>query len=261
MIKITQKEKCCGCRACMQKCPQKCITMKEDEEGFTYPVIDKSRCINCGLCEKVCPIIRDDLYEITKPVTNIKFYAAYNKNDIILKDSSSGGIFWLLVEYVMENQGVVYGAAYEDLYAVKHFRAETLEEAKKFRKSKYLPSDTNHTYEMAEKDLKEGRKVLYSGTPCQISGLYAFLGKNYENLYTCDVVCHGVPSMKVFREYIKSIEKMKKDKVSAICFRDKIHGWGPNHITLTMKSGKNITTKSVENTFHLRIFKKFVFET
>lgn len=251
MIKIENKIQCCGCQACVNICPKKCIKMKLDKEGFEYPVVDEEKCIHCGLCEKVCHMHGDEIYEMNEPVKQLEFYAAYNKDIETMKKSSSGGIFWLLVQKIIEKKGIVYGAIQDSLYEVKHIRADNLEKAQKMRKSKYLQSHINDTYQMVKEDLRKGKYVLFSGTPCQIAGLYSFLGENQKKLYTCDVVCHGVPSIKVFKQYIECTEKKKKVKVKDICFRDKIHGWGPNYVSLKLENGKKISNVSIENTFQL----------
>ena len=160
-IVIDDKSKCCGCGACLQKCPKNAITLENDQEGFWYPHIDIEKCVDCGLCIKVCHLLKDNY---NPNDTNTKAsYCAYNKSDEILKDSSSGGIFWLLVEYALSKGGVVYGAV-ADGFNVFHKRGETVEECAAFRKSKYLQSDTKNTYVEAQTDLKTGRLVLYSGT-------------------------------------------------------------------------------------------------
>lgn len=249
MLEIKNKADCCGCEACKNICPQKCITMKEDEEGFRYPIIDKEKCINCNLCEKVCPLKKEiqnkDLLKKTE------FLAAYNKDDEILKKSSSGGIFWLLAEWIFENNGIVYGVIQEDTYNVKFSRAENKNEAEKIRGSKYLQAEVNDIYSLVKADLENSKLVLFSGTPCQVAALYKFLNKEYSNLYTVDVVCHGVPSNAVYRKYIEFMEKQNNKKVTNIKWRDKVNGWGPNRITLYFDDNTTKTTISRENPFQI----------
>lgn len=248
MIEILKKTECCGCEACINICPKECISMKYDNEGFTYPKVNEKYCIDCGLCEKVCHLKPN--YKIQKDfLTNMQFYAAFNKDREITKTSSSGGVFWLLVEYVIKNKGVVYGVEQNSTFSVRHNRAETLNECEKFRLSKYLQSDMSLIYRGAKKDLESGRDVLFSGTPCQIAGLYSFLNKDYDNLITCDIVCHGVPSKAVFKKYINEVEKKYDTKVTNIIWRDKTYGWGPNRVTLILEDGRKITTTSQENSF------------
>lgn len=212
------KVNCCGCGACANICPKRCITMQEDEEGFLYPKIDYSKCIKCGLCLKVCPILtaKPDTMQVPK------VYACKNKNKEILTDSSSGGIFYLLAEEIIKQGGVVYSAKFVDAYTVAHCRVDKLEDLHKLRKSKYLQSVTADIFPRVKEDLLSGKKVLFTGTGCQIEGLQNYLMKPYENLYTQDIICHGVPSPKTWKLYLQS-EKITKD--CTINFRDKQAGW------------------------------------
>lgn len=246
MIVISDKKNCCGCSACAQVCPTNAIQMKLDMEGFLYPVIDSSKCINCSKCNKVCPMpnagSRNAAYKR-------EFYGAYNKNKEILKSSSSGGIFWALATHMLSMGGVVYGAALGENFQVTHQRASTLEECALFRKSKYLASSIANTYKQAQADLAAGKYVLFSGTPCQIAGLYSYLGKDFPKLYTCDVVCHGVPSKTVFDRYIENLNQQEGARAVSMCWRDKEQGWGPNHVTILFDNGKKISTTSLQNPY------------
>lgn len=174
MIEIKDKSKCCGCETCFNACPKHCIVMKEDKEGFRYPFIEKEKCINCGLCEKVCPLIKEPEHDTLQ---ELEFYAAYNNNDIQLKNSSSGGIFFLLAEKVLKEKGVVYGVAQDSVYDVKFIRATTEEECRKMQGSKYLQAIVGNIYIKVKEDLEKNITVLFSGTPCQIAGLYKFVRK------------------------------------------------------------------------------------
>lgn len=233
MIDIKDKKDCCGCTACVESCPKQCISMLEDNEGFLYPQVDLSICINCRLCEKVCPVI--NRREPRKP---IKVYAAVNPDEEIRMQSSSGGIFTPIAEKVLKNGGVVFGAKFNSAWTVEHGFTETIDGLAAFRGSKYVQSDVGKTYRQAETFLKAGRRVLFSGTPCQIAGLKRFLRKEYENLLTVDVVCHGVPSPLVWREYLKFIRPKgvagknsvllflnKELVITSILFRNKKLGW------------------------------------
>lgn len=230
MISITDKKDCCGCSACVQRCPKQCITMHSDEEGFLYPVVDKSACIDCGLCEKICPVINQD-----EPKKPLKVYAAKNPNEEIRIKSSSGGIFTMLAERTINNGGVVFGARFNENWEVVHSYAESIDDIAAFRGSKYVQSRIGDTYCQTEKFLKDGREVLFSGTPCQIAGLRRFLRKDYKSLITADIVCHGVPSPLVWREYLDSLFSCNKvggnmvsdslKTISDISFRDKKYGW------------------------------------
>ncbi len=223
-IEQLDKKECCGCGSCMQKCPKNAIKMVEDEEGFLFPKIEKKLCINCGLCSRVCPQIK----KMTKSKENYpQAYAVHNKNEKELLNSSSGGMFSILANYVLENNGVVFGAAYNDNNEVEHIKVENKQELAKLRNSKYVQSNIKNTYKEAEKNLIEDRMVLFTGTPCQISGLKAFLGKEYDKLILADIVCHGVPNQKVFKKYLDFLEQKFKSKVKSYNFRNKDqNGWG-----------------------------------
>lgn len=217
-IEVVKKNECCGCGSCVQKCPKQAISMVENEEGFLYPQINKEKCVDCGLCNKVCP----QLKTVKKVNKNIqKVYAVYNKNRDTQAKSSSGGIFTELAMYVLENNGIVYGAAYDENFKVNHIEIVKKEDINQLRKSKYIQSNINNSYKDVEKNLKENKLILFSGTPCQINGLKNFLIKEYENLITCDIVCHGVPSQKAFKQYLKYFEDKLNEKVIDYDFRCK----------------------------------------
>lgn len=235
MISITDKKDCCGCSACVQRCPKQCISMKEDEEGFLYPVVDTTHCIDCGLCEKVCPVIHQDAPREPKRV-----YAAKNPDDRIRMSSSSGGVFTLLAEQVIARGGVVFGARFDERWEVVHDYTETIEGLAAFRGSKYVQSRIGESYRDAERFLQAGKEVLFSGTPCQVAGLRRYLRKGYDNLLTVDFICHGVPSPGVFRHYLKEMKEMiiRKNRVKSvlikdISFRDKRLGWKKYSFSLT----------------------------
>ncbi|MEG0523163.1 MAG: Coenzyme F420 hydrogenase/dehydrogenase, beta subunit C-terminal domain [Erysipelotrichaceae bacterium] len=229
MIKITNKDECCGCGACANICPKKCITMTEDQEGFLYPVVEESDCIDCSLCETVCPILNS-----SKGSTFEKQgYIIQNKDQQTLKESTSGGFFTAIANYTLEKNGTVYGVAFDEDFNVKHERVTDSKELYKFRNSKYVQSNTNDTYSQVKKDLFEGKEVCYSGTPCQIEGLKKFLVKKYDNLITVDIVCHSVPSPLIFRKYLKMQEKKFNIKPTEIKFRDKAkYGYKYSNMTL-----------------------------
>lgn len=229
MIHITESNKCCGCEACIQACPKQCITTLEDREGFLYPSINKESCTNCGLCEKVCPVISPQ--DSKKP---IKTLAARNNNIDTRLSSSSGGIFTALAEETLKNGGVVFGAAFNKKWEVCHTYIESKEQLHKLRGSKYVQSHIRESYKQARTFLKENREVLFSGTPCQIAGLKRFLCKEYNNLKTVDVVCHGVPSPKVWKKYLEELSTEHNiAKITDIQFRDKTEGW--NNFSLSIK--------------------------
>lgn len=222
MIEIKDKTDCVGCFACKNICPQNAISMIEDEYGFKYPSINYNICTNCGLCEKVCPIINKK----EENRLNSKSYAAINKNAEVRMNSSSGGMFSIIAEYIINNGGVVYGAKFNDKFLVEHARAEKIEDIEKFRGSKYIQSDINKTFREAKKDLETGRKVLFTGTPCQVEGLKSYLIKDYDNLYTQDFICHGVPSKNIWEKYLEYRKKQDKEEPKNISFRNKENkGW------------------------------------
>lgn len=220
MIKIKDKQNCSGCGACMASCPQKCIQMISDQEGFIYPVVDEKNCIDCDACVKTCPVIS------VKTVNNTPIaYAVINKSDKVRQESSSGGVFSIIANAVIQKGGVVFGASFDEKFSVKHIWVDRTEELYMLRGSKYVQSNLNDTYQQARSFLKEGRLVYFTGTPCQIEGLYTFLKYDYENLITSDLICHGVPSPKVWELYLKHLEDKASSNVRFFSFRDKTYSW------------------------------------
>lgn len=217
MNDIVKQDKCSGCTACMNSCPKKAITMKKNEEGFYYPIIDMNKCIDCGLCKKVCPALNNK-----EGKKEIDAYACYNKNEKIRLDSSSGGIFNVLAEYIIENKGIVYGAAFDEQYMVKHIAIKCKKEIKLLRNSKYLQSELNDIFVDVKNNLQQEKLVLFTGTPCQIEGLKLFLKKDYDNLYTQDIICHGVPSPLLWDKYLSCITN---SEIKYANFRNKDNGW------------------------------------
>ena len=191
MLNIKDKSQCCGCNSCASRCPKQCITLQEDFEGFRYPTINTSLCINCEICEKVCPTINHK--EGKKPLQALAFV---NPNESIRLQSSSGGAFTFIAEQIISEGGVVFGAIFDNKWEVCHTFTETKEGLAAFRGSKYVQSRIESAYRNAEYFLKAGRKVLFSGSPCQIAGLKLYLRKEYDNLITVDFICHGVPTPK-----------------------------------------------------------------
>jgi NAD-dependent dihydropyrimidine dehydrogenase PreA subunit len=252
MIEIKDNHLCCGCEACVQACPKHCISFDEDAEGFRYPLVDKAVCIDCGLCEKVCPVLNQA--EERKP---LEVYAAKNHDEQELLKSSSGGIFILLAKTVIHHGGVVFGAKFDKEWNVIHAYAETEGDVEAFMGSKYVQSRIGNTYKEAKTFLEAGRQVLFSGTSCQIAGLKRFLRKEYDNLLTVDVICHGVPSPKVWRMYLEEIKRNARKgensvssplthliserdahgesiQIKSISFRDKRLGWKKYSFALTL---------------------------
>lgn len=247
MIKITDKQKCCGCSACAQRCPKGCISMQQDAEGFFYPKVDTSVCIDCHLCERVCPVINQSVER--KP---LRTFAAKSLIDDVRIQSSSGGLFTLLAEHTIEQGGIVLGVRWDEEWNVRHDYTETKEELVKFRSSKYVQSIIGDSYLKAEKFLKEGREVMFSGTPCQIAGLKHFLRKEYDNLLTVEVICHSVPSADVWQQYLsEKLQSLKWDKsyIRHISFRDKRTGWKGYSFTIENKKSEVYTELASKNSF------------
>ena len=230
MIDIIDKLMCCGCTACEQVCPRKCISLEEDTEGFLYPKIDEGRCIDCHLCEKVCPVLNPNEERVP-----LKVYAAYNKNEIIRSKSASGGIFTIIAEKIINEGGVVFGVKFDENWDVVYGYTETLEGLEPFRRSKYVQAKVGNAYNDVWTFLKKGKKVLFTGTPCQIAALKKFVRTDYENLLTMDLICEGVPSPLVWRRYLNEeiaeqsaqFKKRPNTKivVADINFRNKKRGW------------------------------------
>ena len=234
------KKDCNGCGVCSLKCPQHAIKMEIDSEGFAYPVIDSDKCVNCGLCKKICPN-----HEYEENVDR-QAYIAINNDKSDLKRSASGGMFYPLAKYVIENDGVVFGAKFDSDLNVVHDYATDLSGAKKFQGSKYVRSDLNGSFEKVKEFLESGKLVLFTGTPCQCAGLRAFIGKENDNLITCEIICHSNPSPKIYKMYKSGLELKYKKSVKAILFRTKEMGWVCKGSMIKFDDGSQI----VESTFH-----------
>lgn len=214
------KKDCCGCTACVSACSRQCITMKRDEEGFLYPVIDEEQCISCGLCEKVCPMNHPVYENRTQAV-----YATYVKDEQQRMKSTSGGIFYAIARWVIEHGGIVYGAAFDDDFKLRHVGVKSLDELQKLRGSKYLQSNLGNVFCEIKEHLKKYRWVYFVGVGCQVAGLYSFLRKEYKTLITSDLVCHGVPSQLMFDWHLDYLRKKEKGEITSYSFRD-CEGWG-----------------------------------
>ncbi len=240
---------CTSCSACAQNCPQKCIEMKENEQGFLYPEIDYSKCINCRICQKRCPVKNRYKDDNQKP----QAYACINKDTDTKMSSSSGGAFSALANWVINQGGAVYGAAFDDEFKLRHQRVDSIESVEKLRRSKYVQSDTNGIYQKVKDDLEAGKKVLFVGTPCQIGGLYSVLDKQYDNLITVDLVCHGVSSPKVWDKYLQFQEKNAGSSVKRVLFRDKRTGWKRFSMTIEFENGTEYSKPLTED-LYMRAF-------
>lgn len=249
-IQIEDKSLCCGCTACKNICPQNAIEMQEDEEGFLYPVVNKEKCINCGLCRKVCPILNKSIAKDEKQ----KGYIVQNKDYEIRKESTSGGAFSEIAKYVLDKNGVVFGACIDQNQIVYHKYIEKKENLWIFRGSKYVQSDLRNTFQETKKFLENDRMVCFSGTPCQISGLKKFLNKDYSNLITVDVVCRAVPSPLVLKRYLEyQKKKLKAKNIKEIIFRDK-SVFGYDYSVLTVKTDNAVYHNGIDTDPYLRAF-------
>lgn len=248
MIRITNKHNCCGCSACFSICPKNCITMKADSEGFLYPFVNEIDCIDCGLCEKVCNELHP--YDKREP---LKVLAAINKDFDVRLKSSSGGIFHILAEKTISEGGVVFGARFDEQWQVVIDYAEDINGVEAFMGSKYVQARIATAYIDAKRFLNEGRKVLFSGTPCQIAGLHKYLNKPYDNLLTVDFVCHGTPSPKVWSMYLDEVIN-EGQRISNIEFRNKAKGW--DKFSFHLKYNEDDKTLSVLSPFAKNHFMK-----
>lgn len=251
MIDVRDKKKCCGCTACENACPKKCITMVEDEEGFLYPQIEVSSCIDCGLCEKVCPV-----KNTVSPVRrDLKTLVVRDKRADIVRSSTSGGTFTSIMEYVLRQNGVVYGVIMDDDRVAKHIRLEDSHDPriKKIPGSKYVRSDIRGIYRPVKQDLDDGRIVCFSGTPCQVAGLKSYLRQDYKNLFTVDVVCHGNPSPLYWKKFVEYQEKQYKSRIIETKFRSKTYGYHSGSMRLLFANGKKYVG-SVRVNLYLKAF-------
>lgn len=251
-----KKESCCGCGACANLCPQKAITMKMDEYGFMYPEIDNSKCVKCGLCKFKCS------YQAKNKKMNEpqEVYASFCKNNETLKKSASGGIFASIAYDFIKNGGIVYGCGidYDSKKLITHHkRIDKVNEIVDLQGSKYVQSEMGNVYWKIKDDLLKGKKVLFSGTPCQVNAVKSYLDnvKEKDNLYTIDIICHGVPSERFFQDYLANFEKKLDGKIIDIKFRDKTEGWGLKG-KITYLSNKNNKKKEKIIFSHLSSYYK-----
>lgn len=248
MERSINPNKCTGCGACSTACPVGCIQMEPDKEGFLYPKVQNTDCINCGICEKVCHYRQE-----MKPKTVSLVYGAINKDENIRLQSSSGGVFYGLAKETIDCGGLVFGAAFDETNMVRHISVESVEALPQLMGSKYVQSEIRDTFKEAKCALEKGRQVLFTGTPCQIKGLYAYLGKDFENLITMDFICHGVPSPMIWNMYLEEAEKQKNAKANKISFRSKTYGWKQYSMQIKFSDGETYTAKNIEDTY-LRCF-------
>lgn len=244
MINITNSSDCCGCTACASVCAHNAITMKPDALGFLYPEVDKQKCVNCSLCEQVCSFNEDydKKLNLDKPIA----YAVRHKNMCEIETSRSGGAFIAFSDWILEKGGVVYGVGYTGHFKAIHKRATTKEERDEFKGSKYVQSDMNTVFKQVKEDLKKGLEVLFSGTPCQTSGLISFLGDRYRTkLYVIDIVCHGVSSPYIWNDYLIYLENKERKKLTSVNFRDKKEfGWKAHRESFVFNNSYKYTYKN-----------------
>lgn len=235
-VGLMTEKNCTGCRACEQLCPVKCIKMTANNEGFLLPQVQEDVCIGCSVCVNNCPQNNKLKLNSIREVLCVK-----NKDDVSLSKSASGGVFPVLAEFVLENNGLVFGSTYDEEVNVLNIGIDNKDEIEKIQGSKYVQSDTKGTFTEAKIALDSGRMVLYTGTPCQIGGLKAFLRKDYDNLITAEIICHGVPSLKFFKAFLEYLNNKYGRKITGIDFRCKDRGWGNAVYRLFYKkNGKNI---------------------
>lgn len=233
---------CCGCEACANVCPKLAITMNPDKYGFIYPVINRDLCIDCGLCQKVCAFQN-------VPVTSeepLEVFAATNKNEDIIKKSASGGVFGALASIVLKQNGVVFGCAWDSDMNPEHICIDILSDLKRLQGSKYVQSSMINTYIRVREQLRDGKYVLFTGTPCQVAALKSFLGNDYNNLITADLICHGVPNQAFFKDYIHYLESKLGGRIIDLNFRDKSNGWSLL-AKATLESNSRKYTRNIPN--------------
>lgn len=245
-MQLPDKNSCCGCSACASACPSRAICMTADPEGFLVRSLDSEKCVGCGLCTKVCPVLESD-----SPRNPVAVFAVKAKDERVREGSASGGVFTLLAHEVLKGGGIVFGAGFEPgSWRVVHKHASCLDELENLRGSKYVQSDAGDTFVAAKRDLEEGKRVLYSGTPCQIAGLRRFLGRDYDGLLTVEVICHGVPSPLVWKEYVRWKETDAKSRICAIYSR-RYHSWRKFAVTVEYEraSGRLETREMYDDPF------------
>lgn len=243
-VDCNNKERCCGCYACVETCPTSAIHMQRDQEGFYYPEIDQNKCVNCGKCKNVCQfhIVADSKYKQ-------RYFAAKSKDILERLRSRSGGAFYCIAKAVINNDGVVYGAALSSDNTIKYVRGTSWIDCIQMQGSKYVEANIVGIYKKIKNDLDFGRLVFFAGTPCHVAGLFGYVGWSHENLITADIVCHGVPSTQIFKDYIDFLEKKYKDRVRNFNFRDKSYGWN-THIETFFVKGRKVPANRYTSLFY-----------
>lgn len=247
--KLCDNRLCTGCGACAACCPMNCITMEPDEKGFAHPFIDTEKCVNCGKCTKVCPVSNRIIDRGIMPIA----YAAQNRDENIRRESSSGGVFFELAKEMIKQNGVVIGATIDADNEVKHICCTTMEMIPLLQGSKYVQSDLGNIFEIAKENIRNNIPVLFSGTPCQIAGLKAYLNENPENLITVDMICHGVPTPALWEKYKEFREKQASSEIRSVSFRNKTEGWKNFSLRLNFQNGSEYR-KTVGEDSYLQFF-------
>lgn len=233
MIEIKEKKDCCGCTACFNICPTGAITMEADEEGFLYPAVDRQKCIGCGLCKKVCPILHS-----VRRMEKTEGYIIRYRDEKIVEESTSGGAFTAFASYFLDKGGIVYGAGYDSDMRVVHKAALRQEELQEMRGSKFVQSELGLTFQEIKSRLKEGKHILFTGTPCQTAGLCSFLGGKPENLLCIDFVCRGVPSPGLWKNYVSWMEQKYGSKMTGARFKHKTYGYHATTMKIDFANGR-----------------------
>ncbi|SDI72248.1 Coenzyme F420 hydrogenase/dehydrogenase, beta subunit N-term [Pseudobutyrivibrio sp. 49] len=255
VVLFETEDKCSGCGVCMNACPKGAISLKEDERGFVFPQIDSDICIGCGACKKVCG------YNNIPELNSVKkSYAVSNKNTDSIRKSASGGAFYILAKKIIEQGGYVYGASMEkedDALTAKHIEISSVNQLNKLQGSKYVQSDVGYIYKEVKKRAINGDSVLFSGTPCQVAGLKNYLGKEYSNVILVEIICHGVPNSRLFKDFIRYNQRKNNCVIGNFFFRDKTHGQGYTTKTVFTKNNKQqVKIGKGELTAYIRFFSK-----
>lgn len=259
MIEIKNKKDCCGCMACGDVCPKEAISFPRDNEGFWYPQVDSEKCVNCGLCEKVCPVLNLENVNKNKK-EDLKVYGGYHNDIVIRFDSTSGGIFTALAQVMYSEKGYVSGAFYTDKFDVENYISNSKLDLRKLRSSKYVQSSAYGLYEKIKTLLDSGEKVLACGSPCQMAALRSYLNKDYDNLVVVDFLCRACNSPKVFHKYLESLESSYESSIVAIKDKNKDHGWHSLARKITFENGKVYYGEGHDDNYrrgyHLNVFER-----